>query len=112
MWWSASQRFAQISSRKSLKTYYYNTKACKCTVARIPNEGGEVDRALRPGLAALRVAGYPAVCVCERGQMPVYNIFTPLVTLMTTVYQSALTKLNQCQSSIVLLNSSRTFCEI
>ena len=47
-------------------------------MVRIPNEGGEVDRALRPGLAALRVAGYPAVCVCKRGQMPVYNIFTPL----------------------------------
>ena len=81
-------------------------------MVRIPNEGGEVDRALRPGLAALRVAGYPAVCVCKRGQMPVYNIFTPLVSLIRTLYQSALTKLNQRQSEIALLNSSRTFCEI
>ena len=73
-------------------------------MVRIPNEGGEVDRALRPGLAALRVAGYPAVCVCDRGQMPVYNIFTPLVTLIRALYQRSLTKLNQRQSAISLLN--------
>jgi hypothetical protein len=81
-------------------------------MVRIPNEGVEVNRALRPGLAALRVAGYPAVCVCKRGKMPVYNIFTPLVSVIRQLYQSALTKLIQCQSAIALLNSSRTFCEI
>ena len=57
-------------------------------MVRIPNEGGEVDRALRPGLAALRVAGYPAVCVCKRGEMPVYNIFTPLVSVISEVYHT------------------------
>ena len=68
------------------------------------NEGGEVDRTLRPGLAALRVAGYPAVCVCKRGEMPVYNIFTPLVSLIMQLYQTRLTKLDLRQSAISLLN--------
>ena len=64
-------------------------------MVRIPNEGGEVDRALRPGLAALRVAGYPAVCVCKRGEMPVFNIFTPLVSVIREVYHTLSKKENQ-----------------
>ena len=44
-------------------------KVCECAGARIPSKGGEVDRALRPGLAALRVARYPAVEVVRRGEI-------------------------------------------
>jgi len=78
IWLSASRRVSLNSRSESPQTCDYRTKACKYTVINFATEGGDLDRALRPGLAALRVAGYPVVCVCKRRKMPVYNIFTPL----------------------------------
>ena len=60
----ARQR-AQGLSGESLKTYGFHKEACKGAVVRSSNVGGEVDRTLRPGLAALRVAGYLVICDCK-----------------------------------------------
>ena len=51
------------------------------TETQIASESGEVNRVLRPGLAALRVAGYPAVQFVRRGEMLILNIFPPSIVI-------------------------------